>query len=415
MKKIFYGWIIVALSCLLLFAVIGVGHNCWSIFTIPMCEDLGMTRQQFSNFFTVMMCSEITALLTINKLFTKFGQLNIMRIAAFCLPLSILGISRINSFWGFYAFAIILGYGIIADSFYAISLILANWFIDEKGMAMGIVFMSSPFGSMILLPFVNKWIVSFGWRMALVILAAIMASLTISITWFGLKEKPEDLGLLPFRKEKNNKVNIQNSETLWGVNRKELLKLPGGWFMIFAILTNYMTCTCTNTIVPYLCDIGYSSSAATTIDSIALGIIALGRFIGGKLSDRFGAEKVMQCGYLIAPFVLVGLILIPYGKIFIPLMLIGFSFSQFCNTVCLPMVTANLFGRKHYASVHGLFSAIGTSMGAFYPLIYGMVYTKKGSYLPTYKAFVIGGFLASILLFLAIKNQKKYKKEKRIE
>lgn len=412
-SHLFYGWIIVALSCILIFGVIGIGHNCWSVYTIPMCDDLGITRQQFSNFFSVMMGVEIIALLVIDKIFHKIGQLNTMRIAAVMLPAALIGISRVHGLLGFYGYTVFLGFGIVASSFYALSIIVSNWFEDNRGTAIGIVFMSSPLGSMVMIPLVNKWINAYGWRTAIVIMAAIMGAITITISGFLMKEKPSDMGLEPYRDPNKKKESpAKAAESLWGVDRQYVLSSAGGWLLIAALVGCCMAGSCSNTIVPYLRDIGYSDSTAANVHSIGMGLIGLARFSGGRLSDKFGVVRIMSLAYALSPLVMIGLVLLPIaGSAVMPLMLLGFAISQIGNAVCLPLMVELLFGRKNYSSIYGLFSAVNTAMGAMTPIVYGFFYDRYNSYLPTYRIFLCGSVLGFFALTAAIRVQLKAKEK----
>ncbi len=408
----FYGWVIVAISCLQIFAVIGCGNNCWSVFTISMCEDLNITRQQFSGYFTVVSLTQIFGLMTINKVFDRLGQLNTMRIAAVVMPLALVAISRTTSIWGFYLCGIVLGYGVVASSFYSVAIILSKWFIDKRGSATGVVFMSSPLGSMVLVPLATGWNEALGWRTALLILAGIMASFTIVISFFLLKEKPEDMGLLPYVEEHvKMEEKPVDPDSLWGYTRKEALALTATWLFILAVLGNYLAGSCSNVLVPFLQDSGYSAKAAGLVHSAGLGVIALARFLGGKLSDRFGCAKVMRVTFALTPLFLLGLVLVPKTPLIIPVMILGFASSQVLGAVLTPLVCGKFYGRKHYTAIYGLFNAFGVAMGATIPLILGTVYTRYGSYLPAFETFlgltVLSFFAVNLFIKLQLRNREK--------
>lgn len=408
----FYGWVIVFLSCLQVFAVVGCGNNCWSVFTISMCEDLSITRQQFSAYFTVVSITQIFALMTIDKVFARLGQLNTMKITAITGPLALLGISRVHSVWGFYAFGIVLGYGFIASSFYSVAIILSKWFIDKRGSATGMVFMSSPLGSMILVPLATGWDQTMGWRTAVTILAGIMAAITIPLAYFLLKERPEDIGLEPYVEERSQiGEKPVDPDSLWGYTRGEAIRLLSTWLFIAAIVGNYMAGACSNALVPYLQDTGFSARAAGWVHSIGLGAIAFARYAGGRLSDRFGCVRVLRVTYALTPLLLVGLVLVPKTTLVVPVMILGYASSQVLGAVLLPLITGRLYGRKHYTSMYGLFNAFGVAMGASIPLALGTVYTTFGSYLPAFKVIlavtIISFFIANLFATLQMKNREK--------
>ncbi|MBR0139011.1 MAG: MFS transporter [Firmicutes bacterium] len=417
----FYGWVIVAMSCLLIFAVVGCGHNCWSVFTLQMCEDLGMSRQQFSAFYTVMSVTQIFTLMIIDKVFKKLGQLNTMRIFAVAMPLSLFAISRVGSAAGFYFFGIVLGFGTVASSFYSLAIIISKWFIDKKGTATGLVFMSSPLGSMILVPLVTGWAADMGWRKALVMLSLVMGVITAGITFIFLKEKPEDMGLVPYT-EKSGSAGASGVEerpvdpdSLWGFTRVEALKLAGTWLFIAALAGNYMASSCNTVLIPYLQDIGFSPRTASIVQAAGMGSVALARFLGGRLSDRFGCARVLRVSLGLSPLFLFGMLIVSRTRMILPVLILGYGCTMIISTVMLPLTTGRFFGRMHYSSVLGLFNACGSAMGATVPLLLGTVCTIYGSYLPAFKIFFATTVLSFIIINLFIKVQAKAREKKILE
>ena len=83
---IFYGWIIVACAFLLVFVSVGLFVNCWSIFTIPVCESLGISRQSYSNFVTFTLLGQMSSAIFLPRLISRFGERRCMRTACATIP-----------------------------------------------------------------------------------------------------------------------------------------------------------------------------------------------------------------------------------------------------------------------------------------------------------------------------------------
>ena len=58
-REVYYGWYIVAVGCISLAMTTGVVNNCFSQFMKPVCEDMGITRQQMSLIQTVFSFSQM--------------------------------------------------------------------------------------------------------------------------------------------------------------------------------------------------------------------------------------------------------------------------------------------------------------------------------------------------------------------
>ena len=242
--------------------------------------------------------------------------------------------------------------------------------------------------------------------------AGIMAAITIPLAYFLLKERPEDIGLEPYVEERSQiGEKPVDPDSLWGYTRGEAIRLLSTWLFIAAIVGNYMAGTCSNALVPYLHDTGFSARAAGWVHSIGLGAIAFARYAGGRLSDRFGCVRVLRVTYALTPLLLVGLVLVPKTTLVVPVMILGYASSQVLGAVLLPLITGRLYGRKHYTSMYGLFNAFGVAMGASIPLALGTVYTTFGSYLPAFKVIlavtIISFFIANLFATLQMKNREK--------
>ena len=71
------------------------------------------------------------------------------------------------------------------------------------------------------------------------------------------------------------------------------------------------------------------------------------------------------------------------------LIVLGQGIGQAETIVCHPIIIGHLFGRKYYAKVYGFVLAFSSLVGAATPLIYGALYSRSGSYAPTYLLFAL--------------------------
>lgn len=123
-------------------------------------------------------------------------------------------------------------------------------------------------------------------------------------------------------------------------------------------------------------------------------INALGRFLGGALSDRLGQVQLLR-----ATFILQALNMALLGFYRTPLLLaLGVSVAGFCYGSLLsifPVMTADSFGIRNLGSNYGLmFTGWGIG-GIFGPLMAGTVFDATGSYQMAY-------WISISLLLLAI-------------
>ena len=138
-------------------------------------------------------------------------------------------------------------------------------------------------------------------------------------------------------------------------------------------------------IVPYLTDLGFSSTTATTLMSLHMAMLVFGKVLVGGLADRFGLLK----SYLLCMVGLTISIALLYGAQWMWMAVVFnvlFGFSIAVRTVLPPLMTARVLGQKHFAVIYGflnIFTTLGTAVGV--PLS-GFIYDATKSY---YMAFAL--------------------------
>jgi MFS family permease len=76
--------------------------------------------------------------------------------------------------------------------------IASRWFVDRRGLAIGIMTNANAAGQVVYLPLLMAIIVGAGWRSALIAMAAASAVLIPAI-WFWMRDNPAEVGLEPYR------------------------------------------------------------------------------------------------------------------------------------------------------------------------------------------------------------------------
>lgn len=393
--RLYYGWIVVAACSMIILIDYGFGYNVLTVFNIPVCDTTGITRRQYSTMYTMAVLGQIFGSFSADRIIKKIGVMNTIR--AGCI------LSIANTFFSAFVknapmlwlMGFLYGPTYVACGFFCLSIVIANWFNEKRGLATGIVFMSSGLGSVFLLPLSSRWIENFGWEKAR-FLFGVISLILLPIALILLKEKPADKGLEPYGGAAASAKSLSADDN-WGYERKQVCRMGGAWlFALFVLGLNIYSAT-GSTIVPYLCDEGYSSAFASRIQSLNMFTTALSRVSAGYFCDRFSVEKTSRVYILTSPLLLAGALLISAGAgIFgVVIMATGYGFMMSIGSVFMTMLVGKLFGRKHFSEVYGLFSGLGCAAGTVSPLIYGKIYADSGSYVPVY-------ILYSVILVIGI-------------
>lgn len=390
----FYGWIVVGCCFLLCFVSVGIAYNCWSVFTIPICEAISISREQFARLYTFILFGQMATSFLLSAMIHRFGERTLMRASAVLLPATILAAATVKTAVDLCIVGLSIGLALPLISFLMQTIVLSNWFVRLRGTMIGIAFTGSGLGGLCLLSPVERWIAVFGWQRALIILSVIMAAVTIPVCYVLMVIDPADIGQHPDGKDSIPVQEIENPiQTAEG--KVDLLSKKFILFIIF-VAGCYFVMALGNTTTPHLCDSGYSSAAAARIHAFCCGSVALCRALGGRVCDKLGLSRAGLLFSVLLPTLPIGLLIA--GKAFFApvLVVIGFGIANSATAVYTPLLTAKLFGKKNYSRTYSKINAMGYFFGAVTPIIYGKLYTLFGTYNLSYclftAIFVIGVF-----------------------
>src|SRR5580692_1866592 len=153
----------------------------WSVFVAPLENEFGWKRSQTSAVFTVAAVVFAAALLLGGRLQDRFGPFWIAVTGSLLFTFSFVLFSRSSSLHGLYFIYGVLGgmgtgfgYGVVVP-------VMAKWFPDRTGLAIGLALAGFGSGSAVFGAFANLVLFPrFGWRNSCLVLAAIFFVMTMT-------------------------------------------------------------------------------------------------------------------------------------------------------------------------------------------------------------------------------------------
>jgi len=402
--KIFYGWWILAGAFLLNFSGIGIIINSYGVFIKPVTESLGFTRGGFTLYFSIAALCMMIAAPVMGKLLEKFNIRLVMTVCTAMMTVSFVLFSQCEKLIHFYILAVFLGIGSAGSHIIPVSMMVTNWFIEKRGLAMGIVFAASGIGGLIFNPLTNAIILSHGWQNAYLILGIVMGITTIPTAIFLVRAHPGDMGLSAYGSASQT-VDTPVSES-GGLTAMASFRTSSFWLLAFMILfIAIANMGILHHIVPYLTDLGYSSTTATNLMSLHMAMLVVGKVGLGGLADRIGLSKSLIACLLV--FIIA--IALLYGASFLwiaVLFNILFGLSISVRTVLPPLMTSACLGPKHFAVIYGflnIFTTLGTAVGT--PLS-GFIFDSTKSYNTAFALYMGIGLLAGTLGLIALSRKE---------
>lgn len=393
---IYYGWVIVILLMIVIGMAYGICHNCYTLFIQPICEKYGYLRQAYTGTLTIRYICLMAVAFFSGSIYKRFGVLKFMRIFGVLMPISYFLLSFSNSIVAFYILETIIGICVPFLAFQAATVVTANWFVEKRGAATGVAFMGSGFFGMIFNALAGSWMEKFGYEMTYRILAIIIVVVLVPILFFLLKERPEDIGLMPYGVSKEES---DHKDILYGYTLKEGIKKPGFYMLLFMVLViGFTTSSLANNIVTNVSDNGFSHAYAAGVNSFYLGGVCLAKLLLGVLFDKFGMKKSMflSMGLLIVSFICMYFANLNFLHAGI---VIGAAMGCASGTIAYPLLTQSICGNKDYAMISGIVTAIGSLGGALCPVITNGMYDQLGNY---HLAFIICTVLTLLVLVMVL-------------
>ena len=160
---------------------------------------------------------------------------------------------------------------------------------------MGLLFASGGLGGLIMPPVISWIIIGSGWRSAWVYLAAIHAVLAVILSGIIIRNKPEDMGLVPEGYSKNPQEggtagpprhSVFQTSVDWRL--RDAMRTPTLWMLVvlFTVILFVMNLLTTHQVA-YLQDLHFSPMASSTALGLMLGMSIIGRLLCGVLGMRY--------------------------------------------------------------------------------------------------------------------------------
>ena len=406
--KIHYAWIIAFASVLITGAGVGILNSCFGVFVRPVTETLGFSRGEFTVYGSISILVSVVLMPYYGTLFKRFGFRRIAIVGAIVCGLAFIGNSLASQLWQFYIFALVIGLFINSFGIMSVGILINKWFSDAKGLALGIAFSGSGLLAAILIPLSNRFIELHGWRWTFQFLGAISLFVLVPVILFVIKDKPEDIGLEPYRSKKSREKDAQSSNNLdTELTREQAFRTTSFWLLVAAVTGIALSQAGPHVhTVAFLSDIGYSTAFVSLITSAYMLLLTASKVIIGILFDRLGSLK--------------GSMLIGGSCVFFPILALFASFpvvpwfyalflalASSGSTILGTVLTINYFGRKDFSRVYSIVSVfiyIGVAVSS--PLL-GVIHDVTGNYSSAWLLIIGMGIAVCICLLGAYRTSKQ--------
>jgi OFA family oxalate/formate antiporter-like MFS transporter len=365
----------------------------WSVFVAPLEKEFGWKRAQTSNVFTYAVVVFALTFIVAGRLQDKFGPFWVSLTGGVLVSLGFFLCAFTHSLNYLYVcFGVIGGLG---NGFgYSTPIpVMAKWFPDKRGLAVGLAVAGYGGGSAIFGPLANlKLIPAYGVHSTFMILGVIFLFMTV-FGAFLLHNPPagyKPAGWVPAPAAKA-------AATTYEFSPGEVLHTPAFYFMWVAYaLGTSAGLMVISQLVPFGKSVGIPSASLITMSLVVAAIgNAAGRILSGWMSDAIGRLNVLRLMIAISMIAMPilyqvgGNVTLLYATVFVVYWCYGTQLSVNGATA------SDFWGTKNAGLNYGmLFTAWGVA-GIIGPRIAGVLFDKYKNY---QMAFYSAAVLAAIAL-----------------
>ncbi|WP_315838766.1 MFS transporter [Bradyrhizobium prioriisuperbiae] len=386
----YYGWLIVGIA----FVTMAVGVTARTAFSLllpPLIDEFKWDRGVAAGAFSFGFLVSAVVSPVVGRAMDARGPRFVILIGVVLMACGLLLAPWVASPWHLYAtLGVAVGGGANMMTYTVHSQFLPNWFVRRRGLAISVAFAGAGVGAIVLLPWLQRIILTDGWRASCVAMGLVVVLVIAPLTLF-VRKSPADVGQRPDGDTVSPEAAATRSaaavvDPAWAATEWTLaraLRTSRFWWITlgyFLALIAWYAVQVHQT--KYLIEVGFSPVVAAW----ALGAVAItaipGQILLGALSDRIGREWVWAAGCLGFAMSYAALLGLEQAQSNVLLYTMVFTqgFLGYALTSVMGPIVAEIFEGPHFGSIFGTITIALIGGGAVGPWMAGVIHDVTGSY-----------------------------------
>lgn len=356
----------------------------FAVFILPMSSDLGWSKATITGAFSAAQLVAGATAIGVGRWVDRHGARGVMTGGAILGTLALIAWSRVQSIGAFYAVWMTIGVAAAAVFYEPAFALIATWFRRDRGRALTVLTFIGGFASVVFVPLTAHLVERFGWRSALVWLAAIYGALTIAPHALVLRRRPSDLGLEPDGRPRIDPVGPrppveEGTHTDVSVETSEAVRSHAFRWLTVAFALSAMATTAVSVhLVPLLRERGFSPAFAGAAMGV-LGLMALpGRLIFTPLGGRWPRARVTATIFALGA-VAIAVLLLGRGVLATWVFVVLFGAGFGAITPARAALVAETFGPVRFGEISGVLSFALSLARAVAPVGASILYDISGA------------------------------------
>ncbi|MBI4200070.1 MAG: MFS transporter [Chloroflexi bacterium] len=407
-QRVFFGWWVVLAGFLNDLAGTVAGPHVASFFMADMTKALAISRAVYSFAFSIRTFTDGFTGPVVGHLLDRYGPRMLVVVGALFSGFVIMALGAVREFWQLALVLAVLGITASAGMGRFIGTVTAaRWFVRRRGRAIALVTMGFSTGVTLFSPLTQVLIGVLEWRLAWVVLGAMVWVLVIPTSLAFMRKSPESMGLHPDGDEAQQggqgpaqkATRRRQEETPWTLAMAT--RTRSFWLLgLGLLLAEGAVSGVTLHQVPAMLDAGFSRADAASV----LFIFGISSFFS-KLSAGFLAERFRVQRLLIVAFLGTGASLLllmdprSLALLFVYGVFAGLMRGAFHTFVSV--IWAEYFGRAFLGSIQGAYHPFDVVSRAAMPVVVGLLFSPTYKYRLAFSVVMAIDLLSAVVLFFA--------------
>ena len=412
---VYYGYWIILAAFVTQFVAIGMQNYIIGPFTVPMIDEFGWSRAEFTSARSIgQMVAAFTGFF-IGAGVDRWGGRPFILAGLVVLSVSLFALGGVQSLGQWIVIngvALTVGSAMIGNL--VVNVTLGKWFVTQRGRAVALAAMGISLSGVLLPPITTTLVDTLGWREAWHVLG-IAAAILIFPAALVIRRSPEDYGMNPdghtaeqMATELGDKARLDYASSM---TRRQAMRTGRFYTLVvaFGLFQISITVMLLQT-VPFMTDAGYSRIVAASMISLTSIPAFISKPFWGILIDRYSARPLAAIGAGITGFSLIIIVLAVQVKndmlVYGAFLLMGVGWGGLVSLQ--EVIWATFFGRRYLGSVRATAMPFTFALTALGPVMAAGYYDRAGNYDNAFLAMAVCNLIAAVVLMVISDKRPLY-------
>jgi sugar phosphate permease len=390
-RRLHYAWIVALVTFVVLLVTAGIRATP-GVLMISLEGEFGWSRAAISGAVAINIALFGLVGPFAASVMDRWGLRRVVLCAVALLGISVALTTQMQNQWQLtLLWGVLVGTGTGVTSMVLAAIVANRWFDQRRGLVLGVLSAANATGQLVFLPILASLVATRGWRAAALLVAGAAAAVFVLVLLF-MRDRPEDLGLLPYGRAPGGSTERPRAmapiEALRHAARSRAFWILAGTFFVCGASTNGLIGT---HLIAACHDYGIPELRSAQLLAM-MGIFdIIGTTASGWLTDRYSSRHLLFGYYTLRG---ISLLFLPFtlqeGGGALAWFAVFYGLDWIATVPPTVRLTSEAFGRENTGVIYGWIGAshqLGASTAAFGA---GAIRTMFGNY---QAAFWIAGGL----------------------